>query len=73
MKHFISQIVEDDPVVFKMIEQYIKKREILSEKEKAENMGKDFVLTDEDFKEHNEYIEEQKEIDNSFYDDDDED
>ena len=73
MKHFISQIVEDDPVVFKMIEQYIKKREILSEKEKAENMGKDFVLTDEDFKEHNEHIEEQKEIDNSFYDDDDED
>ena len=73
MKHFISQIVEDDPVVFKMIEQYIKKREILSEKEKTESMGKDFVLTDEDFKEHNEHIEEQKEIDNSFYDDDDED
>ena len=27
-------LIEDDPAVFKMIEQYIKKREILAEQEK---------------------------------------
>lgn len=66
IKHFISQIVEDDPTVFKMIEQYIKKREILAEKEKAEKLGDDFSLTDEDFKKHNEYLEKLEELDNSF-------
>lgn len=66
MKHFISQIVEDDPTVFKMIEQYIKKREILAEKESAEKLGEDFRLTDKDFKEYNDYVEQQKNLDNSF-------
>ena len=49
-----------------MIEQYIKKREILAEKDKAEKLGDDFSLTDEDFKEHNEYLEKLEELDNSF-------
>lgn len=65
IKTYTKNLIEEDPAVFKQIEQYIKKREILMEQEKdAEAIANgEFELTDEDMAEHNEFIAEQIEED----------
>jgi hypothetical protein len=68
MKAYTKSLIEEDTAVFKQIEQYIKKREILQEQEQSEKIlkeqGEEFLeLSDEDFKEYHNSIEEQRETD----------
>lgn len=77
MKNFTQNLIKDDPAVFKMIEEYIKKREILAEQEAQEAelaAGEIYELSDNDLKAYNDNLEKQKMIDLGLsYDDDDED
>lgn len=67
IKNYTKSLIEDDPTVFKLIEQYIKKRESLAQQEQdkldAED-GNTVELTDDDFVEYRNFVEEQKNIDN---------
>ena len=69
MKNYTKTLIEDDPAVFKMIEQYIKKREILAEQERdAEGLedGEVYELSDEDMSEYNQNIEQQRTEDDNY-------
>jgi hypothetical protein len=67
IKQYTKTLIEDDPAVFKLIEQYIKKRDTLAqqEKQKAEEelTGEQYELTDTDLKDYTDAIEEQKQLD----------
>lgn len=71
IKHWTKTLVEDDPTIYKMIEQYIKKRDNLNEMEKdqAESGEDGYQITDEDMIEYRKSIEEQQKIDNGEEDD----
>ena len=74
MKNYTKTLIEDDPAVFKMIEQYIKKREILAEQERdAEGLedGEVYELSDEDMSEYNQNIEQQRAEDGNYEEEDD--
>lgn len=71
IKNFTKTLIEEDPAVFKMIEQYIKKRENLQSQEEID-ATEDFELSDEDFKDFADTIEEQRKQDN-LLDDEEED
>ena len=71
IKNFTKTLIEEDPAVFKMIEQYIKKRENLQSQEEID-ATEDFELSDEDFKDFADAIEEQRKQDN-LLDDEEED
>ena len=74
MKNYTKTLIEDDPAVFKMIEQYIKKREILAEQERdAEGLedGEVYELSDEDMAEYNQNIEQQRTKDDNYEEEDD--
>ena len=69
MKNYTKTLIEDDPAVFKMIEQYIKKREILAEQERdAEGLedGEVYELSDEEMSEYNQNIEQQRAEDDHY-------
>ena len=69
MKNYTKTLIEDDPAVFKMIEQYIKKREILAEQERdAEGLedGEVYELSDEEMSEYNQNIEQQIAEDDNY-------
>ena len=69
MKNYTKTLIEDDPAVFKMIEQYIKKREILAEQERdAEGLedGEVYELSDEEMSEYNQNIEQQRAEDDNY-------
>ena len=73
MKNYTKTLIEDDPAVFKMIEQYIKKREILAEQERdAEGLedGEVYELSDEDMS-YNQNIEQQRAEDGNYEEEDD--
>lgn len=65
IKNYTKTLIEDDPAVFKMIEQYIQKRENLARQEADQAAAEDGIvqISDEDLKEYNEAVEEQKMID----------
>lgn len=68
MKNFSQQLIKDDPAVFKMIEQYIKKMEALKQQEQDEAEAlargeKHITLTDQDLIDYREHEEEQREED----------
>lgn len=69
MKAYTRSLIEKDPIVFKRIEEFIKKREIYEEQEQDQLLSDDdegiVELTDEDFYNYNHNIEEQIEEDNS--------
>lgn len=62
IKEYNQQLIKDDPAVYKQIENYIKKREILAEQEADITAGID-ELSDEDFAKFQESIESQKDYD----------
>ena len=68
IKNYTKTLIEDDPAVFKLIEQYIKKREALAENEADRAASEDGIyrLKDKDFKDFNDAVEEQQNIDNTF-------
>lgn len=67
IKRYTKTLIEDDPAVFKLIEQYIKKRDTLAqqEKQKAEEelTGEQYELTDADLKDYTDAVEEQRQLD----------
>jgi hypothetical protein len=65
IKNYTKTLIEDDPAVFKMIEQYIQKRENLAQQEADQAAAEDGIvqISDEDLKEYNQSIEEQMETD----------
>lgn len=67
IKQYTKTLIEDDPAVFKLIEQYIKKRDTLAqqEKQKAEEelTGEQYELTDADLKDYTDSVEEQRQLD----------
>lgn len=68
MKKWAQDLVEQDPAIFKQIEQYIKKREIAEEQEQdrlwAEAHGdEEYTLTDDDLRDYSDHIDEQIEED----------
>lgn len=67
IKKYTKTLIEDDPAVFKMIEQYIKKREIYAEHEKDIQESEEgyYETTDDDLKDFNDAIEEQRATDNN--------
>lgn len=71
IKEYNQQLIKDDPAVYKQIESYIKKREILAEQEKDIENGLE-ELSDEDLANYNASIEAQRQIDN-YEDEEDED
>ena len=76
MKNYTKTLIEDDPAVFKMIEQYIKKREILAEQERdAEGLedGEVYELSDEEMSEYNQNIEQQRAEDDNYEEEEDDD
>lgn len=71
MKNWTRELIDKDPAIYKMIEQYIKKREIAKEQEKdqmlaEENGDETYILTDEDMAEYSESLASQQEIDSSL-------
>ena len=71
IKKYTKTLIEDDPAVFKMIEQYIKKREALMSQElDAQRFAEGGELTDEEIKDYNDNIEMQRQIDNDEYEED---
>lgn len=75
MKSFSKSLVQEDPLVFRMIEEFIKKREILAEMEKDqaeaeedEDGIKTVVLSDKDLADFSDNINKQKEIDDGGFD-----
>lgn len=72
IKNYTRTLIEEDPTVFKQIEEYIKKREILLETEKNES-DEDSEITDEDMTDYAAEVERQKRIDNGYDDDEEED
>lgn len=73
IKGYTKTVIEDDPAVFKMIEQYIKKREALAENEKDIQESEEgyYEISDDDLKEFNDLIDEQKAEDASLVEGDD--
>lgn len=69
IKNYTRSLIEEDPAVFKMIEQYIKKRQALDE-EKTDNANNDFELSDKDLAEYNDSIRRDRAIDNGEEEDD---
>lgn len=65
IKKYTKTLIEDDPAVFKLIEQYVKKRENLMEQEQQEKelQGEQYEITDEDLKDFADAVEEQKQLD----------
>lgn len=70
IKNYTRSLIEDDPAVFKMIEEYIKKREILMEQEAAKKI-EGFELTDQDMTDYNQSIEQQRQEDNDYEEEED--
>lgn len=68
IKDYTKTLIEDDPAVYKMIEQYIKKRESLSSLEADAVAAEDgiYQITDSDMKDYTDSINEQKDIDSSL-------
>lgn len=62
IKEYNQQLIKDDPAVYKQIENYIKKREILAEQEADAEAGFE-ELSDEEFADFAAAIEEQRELD----------
>lgn len=76
MKGYTKSLIEEDPTVFKMIEEFIKKREILAEMEQNEinaeedeNGNKIVMLTDDDFKKYSEHTQKQRDLDERYNED----
>lgn len=59
IKNHTQTLIKEDPAVYKMIEQYIKKREAMEE-ENARNAAGDIEINDKDLKEYNDNIEAQR-------------
>lgn len=68
IKDYTKTLIEDDPAVYKMIEQYIKKRESLSSAEADAAAAEDgiYQITDGDMKDYTDSVNEQKDIDSSL-------
>lgn len=68
IKDYTKTLIEDDPAVYKMIEQYIKKRESLEENEKDIQGSEEgfYEISDNDLKEFNDSIDEQRAADASI-------
>lgn len=68
IKNYTKMLIEDDPAVYKMIEQYIKKREALAENEKDIQKSEEgfYEISDDDLKEFNDSIDKQKAEDASL-------
>ena len=66
IKNWTKTLIEDDPTIYKLIEQYIKKREILAEMEEdQENSGEDgYQITDQDLVDFRNKVEEEQRLDN---------
>lgn len=60
MKNFNKSLIEEDPTVYKMIEQYIKKREILAQQEADAKSGKAMKMSDRDLVEYRRKQEEER-------------
>lgn len=71
IKNYTRSLIEEDPAVFKMIEQYIKKRQALDE-EKTDNANNDFELSDKDFIDYSDCIRRDRAIDNGEEEEEDE-
>lgn len=54
IKEYTRSLITEDQAISRLIEEYIKKRESLLEQEQMEEEG--YELTDEDFKEYNDYL-----------------
>lgn len=65
IKNYTKTLIEDDPAVFKLIEQYIKKRENLAQQEADLAASEDGVvqISDADLKDYTDSIEEQRQAD----------
>lgn len=65
MKNWTKNLIEEDPTIFRMIEQYIKKRSILEEMEQDRDAAGDdgYQITDEDLINFRRKIEEDEEED----------
>lgn len=66
MKNWTQELIEQDPAVFKQIEQYIKKREIAEEQEKDQaeaiaNGDEQYILTDQDLADYEASLDEKEE------------
>jgi hypothetical protein len=59
IKEYTKSLISEDQAISRMIEEYIKKREILQQQEEMEKDG--FELTDTDLKEYNDFITEYEE------------
>jgi hypothetical protein len=59
IKEYTKSLISEDQAISRMIEEYIKKREILQQQEEMEKDG--FELTDTDLKEYNDFIKEYEE------------
>lgn len=66
IKNHVTNVVQDDPTVYKMIEQYIKKRELLAQQEADAAVDGDVELTDEDLADFNRHEQEQRDADNAI-------
>ena len=66
IKNWTKSLIEDDPTIYKLIEQYIKKREILAEMEEdQENSSEDgYQITDQDLVDFRNKVEEEQRLDN---------
>lgn len=62
IKDYNWQLIKDDPAVYKQIENYIKKRDILHQQEEDEANGVE-EITDEDLKDYKEFVESQQQED----------
>lgn len=65
IKEYNQQLIKEDPAVYKQIEEYIKKKEILAEQEQDIIDGKE-SLTDQELADFNASIEEQKQYDANY-------
>lgn len=65
IKKYNQELIKEDPAVYKMIEQYIKKREHLAEQEEDAANSEDGIhqLSDKELKEYTDYVDGQREQD----------
>lgn len=72
LKNYNETLIKDDPAVYKMVEQYIKKRSSIDEHEEDLANAEDGIIeiNDEDLKEYTDEINRQLDIDNDIGEDD---
>ena len=69
LKEYNKTLIYSDTTLSAQIEDYLKQRRILEEakEERRKNGGKDIVVTDEDYQQHFEAIQEDREHDEEVY------